>query len=611
MNKQRHYLPSIDGLRALAIIFVLLYHFQIPFFSGGFIGVDIFFVLSGYLITSKLLIEWQKNKNINLKKFWLKRIRRLMPAVIFLIVSVLIICLIGFPAVFHKSWKDGVASFFYVSNWWYIFEKIPYFDSFGIPSPFKHLWSLAIEEQFYVFWPLIFVILIKWLKKRQHVLKYLVIVGWISAILMALLYSPSHLDRVYYGTDTRLFTLAVGCSLAFLWPYTILEDNISREEQIIIDFIGLISLIILILMAISLSETTTFLYYGGFLMIALLAALLLAVLVHPGSRMAVLFSNKYAVWIGKRSYSMYLWHYPIIALTTPVKGMGRLHPSLIILQLILIIFISHWSYTYLEEPIRKYGFTPYLKKITNTKVIKAHTKNIAISIVLLLLLSSALWVNSDYINNGKFFFQEVKHDKIKVEKVKKDIPKKDISRVLAIGDSVLLGAQNQLAEAIPGIVIDAEVGRQLYQAHDLVEKKYKKYNNEDAVIILELGSNSPFKVEQLTDFLALFNRANILIVNTRVPKPWEAEVNQMLAEVSETHQNIKLADWHSEAIQAPYLLVSDGVHLSLDGIVSYTNLIMNNLSTYNLKPVAAHKTVKSAYPPKEEVTDNQTDNQSE
>lgn len=347
-------------------------------------------------------------------------------------------------------------------------------------------------------------------------------------------------------------------------------------------------------------------------MIALLSALLLAVLVHPGSRMAILFSNKYAVWIGKRSYSMYLWHYPIIALTTPVKGMGRLHPSLIVLQLILIVFVSHLSYTYLEEPIRKYGFTSYFKKIT--EVGKAHTKNIVLSTGILIVLSSALWVNSDYLNNGKFFFQEAKHEKIKVEKIKKDIPKKDISRVLAIGDSVLLGAQNQLAEAIPGIVIDAEVGRQLYQAHELVEKKYKKYNNEDAVVILELGSNSPFKADQLTDFLALFNRATILIVNTRVPKPWEAEVNQMLADVSKTHKNVKLVDWYSEAVQAPYLLVSDGVHLSTDGIVSYTNLIMNNLSAYNLKPVANHKTVKSDYPPtKEEIIkeDEATDTQSE
>ncbi|QIL46623.1 acyltransferase [Vagococcus coleopterorum] len=582
-SNHTNYLPSIDGLRALAIIFVLIYHFKIPFFTGGFIGVDIFFVLSGYLITSKLLSEWRSHQKIDLKRFWVKRVRRLIPAVAVLLAVVLLVCFFLYPKVFEKSWLDGVASFFYVSNWWYIFNDVPYFQTFGIPSPFKHLWSLAIEEQFYLIWPIAFATLLKWLKKRQHVLKAVLVSGLLSIGLMWVLYNPESIDRVYYGTDTRLFTLAFGCSLAFIWPFYLLEDNFNTKEKRIIDSVGVVSLLGLITLAFVLSEYKKVLYPGGFVLVGLLATLLLATIVHPSSRLGKVFSHPWLIWLGKRSYSIYLWHYPILVLTTPVKTIGTLYPLLMLLQLALIILAADMSYRFIELPFIRHGFRGTIK------LLKSNLKRIALTILKYILptliLSTSLFVYSDFLSKGKFFFEKTKETTTVTETTEtetKPAKKEDITKVLALGDSVLLGAKEDLEEKVPGIVVDGVVGRQLVQASDLIKEKYSNYNDKESVVFIELGSNSTFEKSDLNALLKLLNKAHVYIVNTRVPRDWEKEVNKMLEEASQSHSNVQLIDWYSVAKSHPEILGDDGIHLTDEGIPTYADLYVKELNHYNL-----------------------------
>nr|WP_283808932.1 acyltransferase family protein [Vagococcus allomyrinae] len=575
---KKRYLPSIDGLRAVAIILVMLYHFQLPFAQGGFIGVDIFFVLSGYLITNSLMIEWHQAKKFDFKQFWLKRLRRLLPAVITLLVVVLIVCFFFFPSSFKKSWSDSIAALFYVSNWWYIFKKVPYFDSFGTPSPFKHLWSLAIEEQFYLLWPVALFGLLKWLKKRQRVLIAIITAGIFSAVLMAVLYDPNGIDRVYYGTDTRLFAILAGCGLAFLWPYYYLDDNFGQRAQRILDGAGSVALAALIGIALLINEYQTFLYHGGLVLVALFTIILLGVIVHPSSKLGKLFANPFFSWLGKRSYSLYLWHYPVVALLTPIKLVGRFHIGLVLMQLALIVVLANFSYMWIEEPIRKHGVQA---SFTSLKAIsKKQLHYPAISLGMMVLLTLGVLGTNYLLTRPNTTVTKPVETKVSQAPVKKET----LTQVLAIGDSIMLGIKDQLEEAVPGIVVDGKVGRQLVDAKKLVEEKYSDYNHKDAAIFIELGSNSPFNSKDLASFLKLFDKATVFLINTRVPRNWEGEVNSMLTEAVTESEQVRLIDWYSIASQAPNLLAEDGVHLSEgDGKATYVSLITNELANYELK----------------------------
>lgn len=585
IQDHRSYVASFDGLRSLAIILVLLYHFNIPLFSGGFIGVDIFFVLSGYLITSKLLSEWQGTRKIDLKNFWIKRFRRLVPAVLVMIIVTLIIIYLFYPEVFSKSWPDALASFFYLSNWWYIVNDIPYSQNFGISSPFKHLWSLAIEEQFYIIWPVIFAWLLQKLKKRQHVLKVVLVTALCSIVTMWVLYSPDNIDRIYYGTDTRLFTLAFGCSLAFVWPFYLLSDNLNKKEVATIDGIGSISLAGLLFLAMTVTTSQKSLYHGGFLFISFLSCMLLAALAHPSTKISKLFSHEVLVWIGKRSYSIYLWHFPVIALTTPVKTMGTVHPILIILQLILILFLANISYHVIEIPVIKLGFKQMFLKIKENSLTHFRKNIVYVGIVLCLIISLGSYSNA--LVNGHFFFQTpnakiMKKSTSRTTEEKRNKPKTQINQVIALGDSVLLGVKDEFEKEVPGVIVDAKVGRQLVEAKELIQTKYQKYNRKDTVVFLELGSNSTFNGKILDDIIQSLDNSHIFLVNTKVPREWETEVNEMLLQASQKYKHVTLIDWNALAKQQPYILNDDGIHISPEFKENYLSLYLTALNQFKL-----------------------------
>lgn len=588
VKQQTNYIKSLDGIRAIAIILVLIYHFNLPFLKGGFIGVDMFFVLSGYLITCKLLVEWQKNKGINFKQFWLKRLRRLIPAVTTMLIVTLLVCFFFFPDVFAKSWKDSLAFFFYVSNWWYIFNDLPYFQLFGIPSPFKHLWSLAIEEQFYLVWPVVFLILLKIFRKRQHVLKIILGLSFLSMFTMFLLYTPETIDRVYYGTDTRLFTIGLGCSLAFIWPFNYLKDDLAENERLFIDGLGIFSLTSLLLLANLVTETQQTLYPFGFILVAMLTTILIAASVHPSSQMGSYLAHPGLVWLGKRSYSIYLWHFPIVALTTPLKTYGKVHVLLILLQCLLILLVANTSYRYVEVPIIKGGFKNYFKNLT--RLPKKRIKQMTVLLILISVLFSTLLVYRDYLSNGHFFFQKPQEKVVKesdsteeTEETEAPPEKKVIHDMLAIGDSVLLGVKPNFETAVPGVVVDGKVSRQLVEAERIIKEQYNTFNREDALIFLELGSNSDFEEEELNSLLSHFNKSQVYLVNTKVPRDWEAEVNMKLERAAKKWPNVQLIDWHSHAVANPYILGDDGIHIIPDYADNYLSLYLDVLKDYDIQ----------------------------
>ncbi|MDP4097002.1 acetyltransferase [Paenibacillus sp. P96] len=348
---------GLDGLRAIAVLGVIAYHLKLDFIPGGLLGVGLFFVLSGYLITDILVMQWQDQGRITLGDFWIKRARRLLPGMLTMTAVVMIWLLMTDPARLVSLRGDIVSGVLYISNWWYIFHHVSYFESFGPPSPFGHFWSLSVEEQFYIVWPLLLLVMIVSFRKKGWLVVSIVVLAGLSAGAMAMMYNPD-LDpsRVYYGTDTRAFALLAGAALAVVWPSRRLSHALAGKQQLSLDLSGLAALVLLVYMMLSTNEYDSWLYQGGMLVQALATTVLVAVLAHPLSQLARIIGSAPLRWIGERSYGLYLWHYPVIVLTTPTVDTDGANPLRMALQVLATVILASLSFKYVENPIRCNGF---------------------------------------------------------------------------------------------------------------------------------------------------------------------------------------------------------------------------------------------------------------
>lgn len=611
-NNKSKYLPSIDSLRALAVLAVIIYHVDVNYLPGGFLGVDLFFVLSGYLISSLIIKEYKKIGSVNLYNFYIRRARRLLPAVYFMITVGLVVMVLFNEVLLRKSHLDAIFGYLYSSNWWYIFHKLDYFDSFGAQSPFKHLWSLAIEEQFYMIFPLLFLLVNRKKKSKDGTYKLnknflYVVLGLIIVSLIAhiILFDINNISRIYFGTDTRVFSLLVGVVGAILYPMERLHAKVTLQQNMIYSVVSLVSIATLITVMIYTSEYNTWLYRGGFLLVAVLG---LIVIISSGKQhtlMSRLLSFKPVVFIGKISYSLYLWHFPVLVLTTPVSEIGNPNIYFVILRVILTFVVAIVSYVFVETPIRKLGFKKYVSVIFK-KMIKCSRKSrrvfASIATVLSVLfvmgiigkgvpfISTAfikeMEVNKEtqFVNNGnnKENKEQQNNDSNKENKDnnenkdEKNNAEKKYNSVVVIGDSLTVDIGEKFQELYPGAVIDGKIGRQLYVAVEEA-KSYSKYNNENSAIIFQLGTNGPFTESQIEELVKVFDKADIYFVNIKVPRAWEKTVNAALKQAQEKHTNINIIDWYSVANSSKNLFEPDRVHLNQNGIVEMTTLIKKNL----------------------------------
>lgn len=611
-NNKSKYLPSIDSLRALAVLAVIIYHVDVNYLPGGFLGVDLFFVLSGYLISSLIIKEFRKTGTVNLYNFYIRRARRLLPAVYFMITIGLVVMVLFNEVLLRKSHLDAIFGYIYSSNWWYIFHKLDYFDSFGAQSPFKHLWSLAIEEQFYMIFPLLFLLVNSKKKSKDGTYKLnknflYVVLGLILVSLIAhiLLFDINNISRIYFGTDTRAFSLLVGVVGAILYPMERLHSKVTPQQNMIYSVVSLASIATLITVMVYTSEYNTWLYRGGFLLVAILG---LIVIISSGKQhtlMSKLLSFKPIVFIGKISYSLYLWHFPILVLTTPVSEIGNPNIFFVILRIVLTFAVAIVSYVFVETPIRKLGFINYINAIFKKlkkrprKSRKIYAGIVGLVSVLFLMgifgksvpfISTAfvkeMEANKEtqFVNNGnnKDNNQEKSSDSNKDSKDKKENKEdknnsdKKYSSVLVMGDSLTVDIGEKFQELYPGAVIDGKIGRQLYVAVEEA-KSYSKYNNENSAVIFQLGTNGPFTESQIEELVKEFDKADIYFVNIKVPRAWEKTVNAALKETQEKHSNVKIIDWYSVANSSKDLFEPDRVHLNQTGIAEMVTLIEKNL----------------------------------
>ncbi|TQK63728.1 peptidoglycan-N-acetylmuramate O-acetyltransferase [Brevibacillus sp. AG162] len=636
------YMAGIDGLRALAVLAVIIYHLNYDWAPGGLLGVGIFFVLSGYLITDLLIAEWNRNGRLDMKDFWLRRARRLLPALFLMLFVVMAGVAIFSPAQLDTIRGDVGAAVLYVSNWWLVFHDVSYFEKFGPPSPLGHLWSLAVEEQFYVIWPLVLALGLRFLKRRGPIMIITLALAALSAISMAVLYEPG-LDpsRVYYGTDTRVFGLLIGAALAMMWPSRMLTTNISQKARMTLDLSGLLSLGILLYSIWNTNQYDDYLYEGGLVLLSVVSAVLVAVLAHPASSLAKWMGCKPLRWIGVRSYGIYLWHYPVIVWTNPILAEWEwMTVPGAVLQLLASILLASLSWKYLEEPIR-YGALGRIWYRSN----KAGQKTKRLNRVLATGCAIALCVtyygiasltsdatagnvtqtqptqtvtetkipdkplgpevpiiekkpetvqkpatppakpkNEQKPNNNTQKQKPVEKQKDSNASKQPDPKQESIKAIgsgkgiTVVGDSVMIDVAPYLEKLLPGIVVDAKIGRQMSQAPEVIAQLKAKGQLGNRVVI-ELGSNGAFSKGQLDKLLqSLDGVEQIILVNSRVPKPWESVVNKMLAETAAAYPHVVLVDWYAASEGQSSYFYKDGVHPNKEGSQKYAALVASAIA---------------------------------
>jgi peptidoglycan/LPS O-acetylase OafA/YrhL len=591
----RPYLAGLDGIRAIAVLGVIAFHVGAGWAAGGLLGVGVFFVLSGYLITDLLVAEYRQRRKINLGQFWLRRARRLLPA-LFLMLFVVIGWATLFDRVQLGALRDDLPSAVaYYSNWWFIHQHVSYFARFGPPTPFGHLWSLAIEEQFYLLWPLLLLIGLRFTHRRRTLITLILTAAAASAIEMAVLYVPfGDPTRVYDGTDTRAFALLIGAAFAIAWPRDLRIAKLTVGARRVLETTGSVALIGIVVLFCTTSEYETFLYRGGMVLCALLSAVLIAVTIHPGTRFARLLGIAPLRWIGKRSYGIYLWSYPVIVLTTPAnKSPGALRS---ILDIAVTFGLAALSWTYVEEPVRHGALRGLWQRVRTWSFPHPNrlgwfvgaftTANVMLCIVGLTGIVTgpsdapqssvtAILPTGNSSSSSTTTSEPAGSTGPSVTAVTTattPAPPKGAG-ILAIGDSIMIDATPYLRQLLPGIAVDAVVGQQLYQVQDDVAKlrAEKVIGNR---LVLELGTNGPYSLIALNNLIRSFGpMEKVVLINTYVDRPWEQFVNQTIAAEAKKHPNITVINWFVLGGRHPAYFYPDGIHLLPTGAKYYAGLI--------------------------------------
>ncbi|KEO84730.1 acyltransferase family protein [Tumebacillus flagellatus] len=585
-EREKHhgrYMAGLDGLRALAVLAVIAYHLHISWAPGGLLGVGVFFVLSGYLITDILAAQWERLGTIRLQDFWLRRIRRLLPAMLMMLAGVAFWEMSVVEVRPPSLPGDVLASVLYINNWWLVFHHVSYFESFGPPSPLGHLWSLAVEEQFYLLWPFAVLLLFRFTRKTSWRVGIILLGAAASALAMALLYEPgTDPSRVYYGTDTRAFALLIGAALALLWPSAKLRADISSKARRALDATGGAGLIAVLLMVWLTNQYQDFLYRGGFAVLSVATALTVAMLAHPASRLAKVLGWTPLKWLGVRSYGLYLWHYPVIVLSTPTVDAESFDLTRAFWQLAATLIISGLSYQFIEKPIR------YRAAGCNRTVV-ASCAAVALGVTCLVFAMPATHTAAYSVVPTQPQTETQTHIETEPQTQTEEIPQVPFGPpiptpaantcrgITALGDSVMLDAEPYLQDMLPGIVVDAKIGRQTAQMPEVVEK-LKAQGKLGSCIILSTGTNGPFTKEQLKSLLQSFGQADqIILVNTRVPRPWQNTVNEMLREAAASTPHTTLVDWYKSSAGKESFFYPDGVHLNPEGSKYYASLLVNEI----------------------------------
>ncbi len=564
------YIPAIDGLRALAVIAVMFYHLGFSWIPGGFLGVDLFFVISGYVITRLLLDSIEQSGGLDLRGFYLARARRLLPALLFTVITTTIAVGIWAPDTIKRFITDLPFALTGTMNWWLVAKEQDYFESIGRPPLLQHTWSLAVEAQFYLVWPLILYFILKRLGKNRIPFAALLIsaASGIALLIVSLSIDASNssdVSHIYFGTDTHSIGLFLGAALAVSWIPQNFTTNVSKKAQDFIDGVGVFGFIGILATFLLINESEPTLYKIAFPLAAIFGAAIIMSVVHPASRFAPILENPVLIWIGQRSYAIYLWHWIIFQVTRPTVDLAGQTWALYSLRILIVFALADISLRYVEMPIRRGAIKYWLKglKYRTKRERTRQTRFFFVLFVIVLALSTVVSVRAISIGNEQ---------RAAVEKSLStpDRPQKEVIEggIWLTGDSVILGIRNSLNEVSPVSLINARIGR---QAPELLEvMKRDKALAGTSPVIFNLGNNGVLSAEVVKEIFELVkSQPSVIVVNTAVPRPWRESNNALVSQIASQYSNVRVIDWNSISNGHPEYFAPDGVHLVPAGVAAY------------------------------------------
>lgn len=584
---QKH-ISGLDGLRGIAVIGVILYHIFPYTVKGGFLGVSLFFVLSGYLLAITSERSWEKN-NFTVRSFYKKRIKRIYPS-LFIVVFITIGALkLLAPDVLDGIRKEIVSIFLGYNNIWQITQNSSYFARIANASPFTHLWMLSIEIQFYLLWPLIF-LLYKFIRKSRfkNYSDYLfIILALISIIALIILYKPGQdPSRVYYGTDTRIFSLFLGAYVGvrqkskryYRW-------SVSRKKKNILWF-GICMLIILVSFIV-IDGQAAITYRIGLLGSSLIFCEIIKLAANVQLPIGELLDFKPLSWIGTRSYEIYLWQYPVIFIFQYLK-LDKFVYS-VPLMIIIILLLSEWLYLVVNAVMGKFKFQGTKLKCS---------KKAGLGLMILITVFGLCFGGYNTIiapnnkkdsqiklqeelkrNSEKLTQQQTEKTEVSQNTEQKANANASLDSITAVGDSVMLGASPYIKEILPSCMIDAKESRQVVDSKDVFNSISSQGNLGD-IVIIGLGTNGPFELSEGQALIDSFGNDKTIYWITAYGEhlQWQDSVNETIYELANKNANVNIIDWAEAADSHSEWFYYDGIHLSVDGQKAYADLIFQSIT---------------------------------
>ena len=633
MNKRSDlltYIPSLDGIRALSVLAVIVYHANKLWLPGGFLGVEVFFVISGYLITLLLLAESEKSGTVSLKQFWLRRARRLLPALWVVVLGVVVFAALFQREILGTLRGDVIAALFYGFNWFQVWVGTSYFTSFEF-VPLRHLWSLAVEEQFYLIWPVVMLVVAKFGKRRLPIVSAVfVLIAVALAVYTGVVYQPgvistiadtpeqfmslfgqsvSRVDYLFLGTITRSSGLLLGAALAIWWRPWLLQNSRAGESKLydIVGFGGLAALAFMMWRFNTVIEGTDggtvgydLLFRGGFFLTDIASVALIAAAVHPGSKLIARgLSNPILVWLGRRSYGFYLFHWPVFQFYRRFAGQG-LTPYEFVVLVLLALALTELSYRYIETPVRQGAISrwwiEFRQPAYGAQLVRRQRRIVLTALVSLLpvfgvvsLATARVQLDEiaqnlsdnegntvDLLSGGQTVGGgELAAATTIVGQVVTGTTTLDgqVIDVLAIGDSVMLGAANVLTQR--GVTVDALKSRPYRQALEIANYM-KSVNRLGSVVVIHLGTNNTVDEKTLDEIMVpLRDVPLVLFVTVHVPSEVRQNTNnRRINELPARYENVKVLDWYAIATAHPEYLYSDKIHIRPEGQKVYADLMM-------------------------------------
>jgi len=573
------HIASIDGLRAIAVTAVVLYHLGISWIPGGFLGVDLFFVISGYVITRLILDSINQSSALDLRAFYAARLRRIYPGFLFMITCNIIFIGVWAPEAMRRFLADLPYAITGTINWFLVARHQDYFEAIGRPPLLQHTWSLAVELQFYLIWPIILLTILKYFGKR-NIAKIALVIAMVSGI--ALFFVSLRLDEanaqqishIYFGTDTHSLGLFLGSALAVSWIPQNLSSDIAKRAQDVIDGIGVVGLLGLISTFLFIDETNASLYRIAFPLAGIFGCLVIISLVHPASRFAPIISSAPFRWVGQRSYGIYIWHWVIFQMTRPSVDLTGQSWALYLARVLLVLALADISLRWVEIPFRKGVIQNWFRgmKYRSSKVALRQRASVLLSIITVLVITSSISVQA--INKADKIAEDIKQEQSAPDQTQEDLG--STTGLWVTGDSVILGIRSKLESKEHISLINARVGRQAPEL--LAVMRVDQSSVPSSPVIFNLGNNNALSEKTVIDiFEVIKNQPQVIVVNTAVPRPWRDANNAIISKVAAGYPNIKVVDWDRISKGRPELFAPDGVHLSPAGSDVYVDLVLSVL----------------------------------